>query len=517
MKTAVIYARFSCNKQREASIVDQLRVCRQWCADNGYAVVGEYCDEAKSGRTDDRPEFQRMIANAGESDIVLVYMMDRFSRDIYDAPIYKKTLRDHGARVVSATESLPDGPESMLMENMYEAMAAMESAKIGLRTKRGMEGNALNCLYNGDRVYGYSVDPDTHRYIIDESQANVVRECFSRRSQGESENSIAQAMAMRGVRTYRGRPCSHTMVHNMIRNVRYKGVYKWGDVEVDGGMPAIVTQEEWEMAQNIKASKVRKNEEWDDYLLSGKSVCGGCGWNAVGTSGRSRNGSKYCYYKCQRDCGEVKPVPKAWLEGRVGEELRKLVSDRELALEIGRIAYKYSKSSKVQEDKERAQKAVSDAERGLGNIMDAIEKGIVMPGIQERIDELSASKARAEAFLEGLREYDFSPEDFADFLQQASTLDDQKLIDMLVWQVQITNEEIIVVLNYDVEPEIPKRIEFEGFSSNSKWGEEGIKKPEHTRSECVRTNSVWLPSSKNTRTSFTVYSHRIAVVLKRPA
>ena len=84
VNTAVVYARFSCSKQREASIEDQLRVCTRWCADNGYAIVGTYIDRAYSGRTDERPEFQRMIANAGESEIVLVYMMDRFSRDIYD-------------------------------------------------------------------------------------------------------------------------------------------------------------------------------------------------------------------------------------------------------------------------------------------------------------------------------------------------------------------------------------------------------------------------------------------------
>ena len=85
--TAVIYARFSSSKQREASIEDQLRICRQWCADRDVEVVAEYCDRAASGRTDDRPEFQRMISNAGEAETVLVYMMDRFCRDVYDAPI----------------------------------------------------------------------------------------------------------------------------------------------------------------------------------------------------------------------------------------------------------------------------------------------------------------------------------------------------------------------------------------------------------------------------------------------
>ena len=128
-KRAVIYARFSCNRQREASIEDQLRVCREWCAREGYEVAAEYCDRAVSGRTDDRPEFQRMIANAGESEIVLVYMMDRFSRGEYDAPIYKRELATHGVKLVSALEQIPDSPEGIIYEKLLEGLAACESRK----------------------------------------------------------------------------------------------------------------------------------------------------------------------------------------------------------------------------------------------------------------------------------------------------------------------------------------------------------------------------------------------------
>lgn len=91
-KTAVIYARFSCSKQREASIDDQLRVCNDYCQREGIEVVGVYADYAMSGRTDDRPQFQKMIANAPESDYVVVYMMERFSRAKYDPAIYKKQI-----------------------------------------------------------------------------------------------------------------------------------------------------------------------------------------------------------------------------------------------------------------------------------------------------------------------------------------------------------------------------------------------------------------------------------------
>jgi DNA invertase Pin-like site-specific DNA recombinase len=156
----VIYAKFNCSKQREASIEDQLRTCTEWCTANGYRVVGTYSDFARSGRSDDRPEFQRMVDNAGEAEVAVVYMMDRFSRDPYDAPVYKKRLRDAGRRVVSATESMPDGLEAILLEKVYEGVAAIKSAHITQWVRRGMRGNALRCMYNGVRVYGYRFAED---------------------------------------------------------------------------------------------------------------------------------------------------------------------------------------------------------------------------------------------------------------------------------------------------------------------------------------------------------------------
>lgn len=197
MSRAAIYARFSCSKQREASIEDQLRVCHEWCDAHGYEVVAEYADHAISGRTDERPEFQRMIANAGEAEVCLVYMMDRFSRDVYDAPIYKKKLRDKGCKVVSATEAMPDGPEALLIEKLYEGLAAIESAHTSERVKRGMTGNALKCMGNGVRVFGYSIVNGVYRE--NPAEAQIVREIFARHNAGENSNSIARDLARRGI------------------------------------------------------------------------------------------------------------------------------------------------------------------------------------------------------------------------------------------------------------------------------------------------------------------------------
>lgn len=495
MGTAVIYARFSCSKQREASIDDQIRVCEAWCAREGYEVVGRYCDRAVSGRTDERPRFQEMMSRAGESDIVLVYMMDRFSRDAYDAPLYKKRLRDRGVRVVSATEAIPDGPEAILIEKLYEGLAAVESAHIAERTRRGMEGNALKCMHNGVRVFGYSVGPDG-RYVVDEDEAATVRECFSRRRAGEAVNSIAADLARRGFRTYAGNPVGYTFVYNMLRNEKYTGVYIWGDVREEGGMPQIVGKEEFAMAQKVRSRKDRSGEDWGAYPLSGKAVCGECGRDLVGVSGRGRNGAKYEYYRCGASCGAA-PVRADWLDGEVVGALRALLGDRAKAMEVGAIVEESVKRSDAGSRARAARRRKDEADKAAARLLDAIGKGLDPELAAARIDELKAKSAAAAAEAAMLEEADrFDTGDFADFLQFALTLDDARLIDAMVFQVMLSEDEAVVTLNYDVGGE-PCRLRFERGSNSFAPGV--VKLPEkkfepgQPEDFPVRTKCSWLP------------------------
>lgn len=457
MSKAVIYARFSCSRQREASIEDQVRICREWCKAHGYTVVNIYSDHGISGRTDDRPDFQRMIANAGESEIVLVYMMDRFSRDVYDAPIYKKRLRDKGVRVVSATEAMPDGPESILVESIYEAMAAMESAHTARRVKRGMEGNAMKCLHNGVRIFGYDWASDG-RYEINEDQASVVREVFSRRISGEPVNSIRDDLLRRGIRTAQGRKPSYGFVYNMLRNEKYTGLYSWGDVKVDGGMPAIISKGDFAMAQEARPKRDRDSEDWGEFPLTGKGVCGCCGMNLVGTSGHGRHGKKYEYYACSKHCG-LKPVRSEWLESSVVSAVRDLLSNREEALRVARIVEAKSKNDESSKKAAAARRRAAEARAGIGRMMDAIASGLDPKLAKDKITELQTQVevAEAEASVQE-NASSFSAEDFADFLQFGASLDDAAIIKAFVWQVRVDADVVEVVLNYDIKKSEPQRI-----------------------------------------------------------
>ena len=99
---AVLYCRFSSDKQKENSIDFQLRADREYCAKKGFNIVGEYIDRAMTRTNDERPEFQRMIADAKSRQFafVIVYRFDRFARSRYDSAIYKKTLENYGVCIL---------------------------------------------------------------------------------------------------------------------------------------------------------------------------------------------------------------------------------------------------------------------------------------------------------------------------------------------------------------------------------------------------------------------------------
>lgn len=159
---AVIYARYSSDNQREESIEGQVRECLAFAGRKGYTVIKTYADRAISGkRADNRPEFQQMISDSakGEFDVIIVWKIDRFSRDKYDSVIYKSKLNKNGVCVISATEPIDDSPEGKLMESIFEGFSEYYIKDLAQKTSRGMTENVLKGKFNGGAVpYGYMID-----------------------------------------------------------------------------------------------------------------------------------------------------------------------------------------------------------------------------------------------------------------------------------------------------------------------------------------------------------------------
>jgi DNA invertase Pin-like site-specific DNA recombinase len=122
---AVIYARYSSDNQREESIEGQLRECKAFAERNGITIVGTYIDRALSAKTDDRPEFQHMVMDSSKRlfEVVIVWKLDRFSRNRFDSAHYKAILKKNGVKVISATETISEGPEGILLEALLEGLA----------------------------------------------------------------------------------------------------------------------------------------------------------------------------------------------------------------------------------------------------------------------------------------------------------------------------------------------------------------------------------------------------------
>ena len=321
---AVIYARYSSDNQREESIDGQIRECKKFAEYNGITVIGEYIDRAFSAKTDHRPEFQRMIKDSYKTvfDTVIVWKLDRFSRNRYDSARYKSVLKKNGVRVISATEKISEDASGILFESILEGYAEYYSAELAEKVKRGMTDNALKAKSNGVRApFGYYVD-DTDHYQIDETLAPIVKEIFALYVDGKKVTDIVKIMAERGIKN-RNYPLNYNSIYRILTNRKYIGEYKFGDVVLENGIPALIDKDTFELVQsrmtrNKKAPAMHRTE--DDYLLTTKLFCGHCGAFMVGEIGTSHTSKQYRYYKCTRakkgNC-KKKAVGKDYIENQL--------------------------------------------------------------------------------------------------------------------------------------------------------------------------------------------------------
>ena len=181
MKTAVIYARYSSDTQTEQSIEGQLRVCNEYAKNNDILILRTYIDRAMTGTNDNRPDFRQMIEDSKKHDfsIVLVYKFDRFSRNKYETTKHKKTLKDNGVKVVSATEYIPDSPEAIILESMIEGYAEYYSAELSQKVRRGIrESYEKGYFIGGYGLFGYDIVDK--KWTINSYEADIVRDIFTR-------------------------------------------------------------------------------------------------------------------------------------------------------------------------------------------------------------------------------------------------------------------------------------------------------------------------------------------------
>ena len=397
----VIYARYSSDNQREESIEGQLRECRAYAKRNDMKIIGSYIDRALSAKTDARPQFQKMIqdSNAHRFQFVLVWKLDRFSRNRFDSAYYKRALSKNNVKVISATEPISNTPEGIMLESMLEGMAEYYSAELAEKVTRGHTDNALKCKFNGGSVpLGYRINEERH-YEPDPVMSPIVREVFERYAGGESIKELCADMNARGIRTGYGRKFVKSSFQNMLRNRRYLGEYRYRDIVTENAFPALIDQETFDKVQarmkaNKKAPARSKSDE--DFILTGKLVCGNCGALMVGDSGTSHTGATYYYYKCghrKRKEGErchMKAFRKELIESFVVKQaLGYVLQDRVIAMLADALVENQKRENThlpaLQEELKKVNKKID-------NIAAAIEEGIITQTTKERLTALEAQR-----------------------------------------------------------------------------------------------------------------------------
>ena len=475
MKNAIIYARYSSERQNEQSIESQLRVCNEYAQHNGLNIIDSYIDKAMTGTNDNRPAFQKMLSDSersGAFEIVLVYAIDRFGRNSIEIAVNKQRLKKNGKTLISATQRTSeniDGTKNLdgiLLENVYIGLAEYYSAELSQKVSRGLQENRNKGLFTGGRVpIGYKVI--NKKVVIDEVRAAIVLEMFDMYANGCMAKDIIAFLEERGI-TNNGKRFLPNAVYNILHNKKYIGIYEIHGKVYTNTYPAIVPTETFEkVRQRIEINRIGQVSRDTVFLLKGKVFCGYCGKAINGESGTSHTGKIMYYYKCgnkKRNTVNCKkaPIRKEVLEQKVLDMTMELFTSKVnldvIADEIMSI-----------HEKRRAERSVlgllkeerTRAERSLNNVMTAIEEGIInsttkarMAELERQIDELSGKILIEENKLENR----LTREDVKEYLTHGvRDLSPQALIELLVHRIELYDDKIIIWFNYSdrTDPDDP--------------------------------------------------------------
>ena len=483
MSNAVIYARFSSDKQREESIDGQIRECTAFAKANNITVVGTYIDRAMSARTDRRPDFLKMIKDSSKElfDYVIVYQLDRFSRSRYDSAIYKNKLKKNGVKVLSAKENIKDDPSGIILESVLEGYAEYYSAELAQKVKRGMLDNILEKKWNGSRVpFGYRKQDDG-TLGIDGANGAMVKQIYDMFIQGKQIVSIIRYLNEHNYRTSANRPFTRNSLNHLLKNRIYTGTFVWCGVPYEGFAPRLIDDDTYNTSVYIFESHRRSAmpiAKSDTYALTGYVYCGTCGQPMTGHSGTSRDGTLHYYYRCstknnrrekaKRDgitCTQ-KTIRRDELENLVLKTTVEILSTPEALRYIAEQAVKVQAQTNQSSEIQRLEDLIKDVEKRLQNSIQAVEQGIVSDTIAQNIkryeNELRALNQQLSAEKLATPDFPITAEAVEYFLQQLlvqKSKNDEYKLDMFqafIRRVIVTGTKVEIEYNYHPVPHILK-------------------------------------------------------------
>lgn len=350
MTRAALYTRVSTTGQEDGtSLQTQLDACRQYAADHGYTVVGEYVEVHSGGELWERPQLTalRERVRQRQVDVIVAYALDRLSRAQRHWGVLLDEADRFGVQFEFVTEGFDQTITGTFISNARVYAAEVEREKIRDRTISGKRAKlAAGKPLRAKPAYGYAWDAERGAWAIVEPQAGIVRRVYATLAAGGSLIAIARTLTLEGVPPPgAGRQWWPATLAQIIKNPAYKGQpaawrfrarkrtllrrdpADWIPLPADW-TPAIVDADTWEQAQRQVAGNqimaARNNRHANAYLLRGIVYCDSCGRRLHCTY----NVADYLYYVCE---GHKHPVPicesrtrisARWLDAVVWDDIR---------------------------------------------------------------------------------------------------------------------------------------------------------------------------------------------------
>lgn len=323
------YMRYSSHNQDDGnSIASQTTTIENYAEANGMEIENYYIDTAKTGRNTNRPKYKRMIEDIKSGNFkakcIIVRAIDRLHRNAKNQLDDLEWFAEHGIRLISVTDGIDTETEtSKLLTTIKAAVAEDFSETLSKNTRAALLECAKQCRYLGGNVpLGYKVNADGF-YEIDELKSPIIRDIFSLYLHGMGYDYIINYLKEKGCKTTAGNDFSKTSLHTILKNKKYMGTYVYDKstpknsegkrnshtskeeyIEIPNGMPAIISEEDFEkvqqkMAENAKKQSSRASKNY--YALNGILHCGKCGKVFSGNVNHS-NDKRYFQYRKTCQC-----------------------------------------------------------------------------------------------------------------------------------------------------------------------------------------------------------------------
>ena len=473
----VIYARYSAGPgQTDQSIDGQLRDCKKYAKDNDITIIDTYIDRHISGTDfENRTEFNRLLKDAvkHQFSVVIVWKIDRFGRNRQELAISKVKLKKMGVKLMYAKEHIPEGPEGIIMESLLEGMAEYYSAELSQKVHRGLRESVLKGhILGANACLGYKLVDK--KYVLDPATAPQVREMFERYAAGDTAQEICDDWSRRGLRGRGGARYSHNTIYYMLRNKKYIGIYQYGDIIQENVIPRIIDQELWDRVQKILAANCRnrslhKATAPEEFLLTGKLLCGYCGRGIAGDSGTGQHGETHHYYKCSsrkkktQPC-ELRTYRKEELESLVIDSTRQdVLTDDVIDYLVGKLL-EIQKEDAVSTELQRLYKCKKEVQKSIDNMVRAIEQGIITDSTKGRLVELEQQRTDLDTEIarEEIQKPELTDRQIRYWLlsfRQGNEDDPEfrtKLINTFVNSIYLYNDYMIIVYNFTVNADAQK-------------------------------------------------------------